>query len=479
MSDSFLQQINTDTTAVASPADVQLLADMLDYEIYRRYEDDKLSFFVPHETQKRFLDSSARVKAFIGGNRSGKTTAGAVDMILECIGGHPLQKQGIRRKPPLFWRVVCVDFSNGIEKIILPICKEWLPKRYLINGDWNKSWLERSRTLTLTNGSKIEFMSASQGRDKFQGTSRDGLWVDEEISRDIWQECRMRLIDAGGRAVLTMTPLNGMTWVYDDIYLRSSDPDIDVITAVTADNPHINPAEIELIASGLSDEEQRVRLHGEFVSLHGLVYKEYTDRPPHVIESFTIPDDWCVYVGIDPHLRTETGVLFVACDRDNNLYVFDELFRGGLISDIAGSINTILNGRDYVTAVIDPASRQPNPVSGVSIRDEFARHGVITKNARKDVGAGIFRVREYLRPDPVYNKPKLFVFSTCRRLRYEFAHYVWDDATRTGSSDRQSPCKSDDHLLDCLRYIIMEEPAYISPVKRLFMHRDSLSRSGY
>ncbi|RJP56829.1 MAG: hypothetical protein C4541_11485, partial [Candidatus Auribacter fodinae] len=87
MSDSFLQQINTDTTAVASPADVQLLADMLDYEIYRRYEDDKLSFFVPHETQKRFLDSSARVKAFIGGNRSGKTTAGAVDMILECIGG--------------------------------------------------------------------------------------------------------------------------------------------------------------------------------------------------------------------------------------------------------------------------------------------------------------------------------------------------------------------------------------------------------
>lgn len=457
-----------------------LLTDQIDAEIVRRYSDEKLSFFVPHKAQRGFIESPARLKAFIGGNRSGKTTAGAVDVILDCIGTHPLQLQGLRKRPPVFWRVVCVDFVNGIEKIILPKIKEWLPKHYLIDGQWKKSWLERSRTLTLTNGSQIEFMSASQEREKFQGTSRDGLWVDEEISRDIWQECRMRLIDAGGRAVLTLTPLNGMTWVYDEIFLRATDADISVTVASTTDNPHLNPTEIELIAAGLSDEERRVRLHGEFVALHGLVYKEYTDRPPHLIKPFTIPDDWTVYIGIDPHLRTETAALFVACNPDGELFVFDELFMGGLIGDIAQAITDTLGDRQYLSAIIDCASRQPNPVSGVSIRDEFARHGIITKNARKDVGAGIYRVREYLRIDPSCDKPKIFIFDTCRRLRYEFAHYVWDDSFRTiTSTAKQAPRKVNDHLLDCLRYVIMDDPIYVAPAKQAYMPRTKPNRCGY
>ncbi len=442
---------------------LSIFSSMMDAQIVENYRNDKLAFFVPHAKQSEFIEHPARTKAFIGGNRSGKTTAGAVDMILECIGCHPLQESGRRRKPPVFWRVVCVDFINGIEKIILPKIKQWIPKKYLIDGSWQSSWLERSHTLTLANGSQIEFMSAHQDREKFQGTSRDGLWIDEEIDKPIYHECLLRLLDRGGRSILTLTPVNGMTWIYDDIYLKKDDPDIHVSTASTYDNPHINPAEIELITRGLSDEERKIRINGEFVSLQGLVYKEFADRPPYVISPFEIPSDWTHYVGIDPHLRTPTATLFTACDRDNNLYVYDELYMDGLISDIAPVIIGKVGDKERFSALIDPASGQPNPVSGTSIRDEFARFGIPARNPRKDVFAGINRVREYLKCDPQYGKPRLFIFDTCRRLRYEFMHYIWQ--TDPQYSEKQQPRKRDDHLLDCLRYIIMDEPVYINPLR--------------
>ena len=367
---------------------LQVFTSCLNFEIIRKSKKERLSFFVPHEKQRQFIVSPARTKAFIGGNRSGKTTAGAIDVIMECTGTHPLQTSGIRPKPPVFWRVVCVDFINGIEKIILPKIKQWIPEKYLIDGKWDKSWLEKSRTLTLNNGSKIEFMSALQDREKFQGTSRDGLWIDEEIDKPIYQECQMRLLDRGGRTILTLTPVNGMTWVYDEIYLKKNDPAIDVITVSTYENPHIDPAEIKILADNMTEDEKRIRLNGEFISLQGLVYKDFTDGPPLVIPPFSIPDGWTNYIGIDPHLRTPTAVLFAACDREGDLYCYDEIFSDDLISGISEQINKKVPFEKKFSVVIDPSSGQPNPVSGVSIKDEFARFGIHARNAKKKRACG-------------------------------------------------------------------------------------------
>ena len=42
--------------------------------------------------------------------------------------------------------------------------------------------------------SKIGFKSCDQGREKFQGTSLDYGWFDEEPPYDIYTECRMRVV---------------------------------------------------------------------------------------------------------------------------------------------------------------------------------------------------------------------------------------------------------------------------------------------
>jgi hypothetical protein len=74
--------------------------------------------------------------------------------------------------------VVAVDFLNGVDKIILPLWKQWLPKKYLINGSWEDSYSRERHVLTLNNGSFDEFMSQDQDLDKFAGSSRHFVHFD-------------------------------------------------------------------------------------------------------------------------------------------------------------------------------------------------------------------------------------------------------------------------------------------------------------
>ena len=86
-----------------------------------------------------------------------------------------------------------------------------------------------------------------QGRDKFQGASLDFVWFDEEPPYDIYQECRMRVLDREGEIFGTMTPLKGLTWVYNQIYLNENqDDEVWCEFMEWADNPYLNPKEVKV-----------------------------------------------------------------------------------------------------------------------------------------------------------------------------------------------------------------------------------------
>lgn len=60
--------------------------------------------------------------------------------------------------------------------------------------------------------STLGFKSYDQGRQKWQGSVRDGIWLDEEPPLDIYTEAltRTNTID-DGMIYLTFTPLLGMS----------------------------------------------------------------------------------------------------------------------------------------------------------------------------------------------------------------------------------------------------------------------------
>ncbi|MCG3172672.1 MAG: hypothetical protein GMKNLPBB_00826 [Myxococcota bacterium] len=209
--------------------------------------------YQPHARQLEFHRGTERRRAFIAGNRSGKTTAGAVEALWSALGVHPFRECAT---PNHGW-VVTPSHNLGREVIERTIA------RFLPPGA--AEWRASERRWVFRNGSTIGLMSAEAGRELFQGVSREWIWFDEEPPEDIYRECLLRTLDTHGHVWLTLTPLKGFTWVHRD-FLAEPRPGSRVFRASTRDNPHVPAEAIEFTMAGLPGHELRSRLHGEFTS---------------------------------------------------------------------------------------------------------------------------------------------------------------------------------------------------------------------
>jgi len=183
------------------------------------------------------------------------------------------------------------------------IIRELLGQRYL------KKWYEADKIVELTNDSIIGFKSVEAGFQKFQGTAKNLIWFDEEPSYDVYKECLMRVVDKEGCLIGTMTPTQGMTWVYDEIYEpweNNLNQDVECFLASIYENPYIKAQERSFIEDKYFDEEREARLSGKFVAFAGLIYKDF-NRNTHVIPRFKIPQSWSKYRGIDPGINNPTA----------------------------------------------------------------------------------------------------------------------------------------------------------------------------
>ena len=61
--------------------------------------------------------------------------------------------------------------------------------------------------------STLGLKSYDQGRKKFQGTAKHGVWLDEEPPQDVYTECLLRLMTTHGLMMLSFTPLSGISEV--------------------------------------------------------------------------------------------------------------------------------------------------------------------------------------------------------------------------------------------------------------------------
>ena len=72
--------------------------------------------------------------------------------------------------------------------------------------------------------------------------------------------------------------------------------------------------------------------------------------------------------------------------------------------------------------------------------------------------------------DEILKAPELYIFDTCIRSIWEFEHYQWDDWRGKASerkSPRERPMDKDDHCIECVGRILVQEPEwYPMPVER-------------
>jgi len=425
--------------------------------------------YEPHDKQVIFHISPARGKLFIGGNRSGKTVGGAAEAVFRATGRHPYRAV---EPPPTYGRVVAVDFVEGVEKIVKPEIARWLPPSDLLGGSWESAYDSRLRELTLNNGSKIEFMSYDQDLEKFAGTSRHWCWFDEEPPQDIWVECLMRLIDTGGDWWITMTPVEGMTWTYDDIYERSNpshekyDPNLLVVEVESAMNPHLNEGELEILLAGLDDDEKKARLRGQYVQRGGLIYPNFNENI-HLIDPINpkrlAQDQWLHFAMMDHGIRAPTVWLWAAIDREGRMIVYDEYHKAGEIIKVHAANVHAYNARHGVVPsynVGDPSIRNKDPITGTSIQIEYVDHGIPIVLGNNDFPAGSNAVRSKFGGNGI--KQSLWITRNCPNLAWELKRYrfaLWANKKMDREKNpKEEPNKKDDHCCDALRYGVASRP---------------------
>ena len=423
-------------------------------EPLRRYNGDKV-----HLKQTEFHRAPQRNRWVFGGNRSGKTECGAVESVWLALGEHPYKPN----RPDVQGWVVSLTQQVQRDVAQSKILK-YLPPRRIEDvvmtsgrkGSPEYGIIDHILVRNAFGGiSKLGFKSCDQGREKFQGASLDFVWFDEEPPLDVYEECRMRVFDRSGYIFGTMTPLKGLTWVYDEIELNSrNDPEVWCTHMEWKDNPYLDPAEVENMSAVMSADEQQSRRYGRFFAGEGLVYPEF-DPARHVIDPFDVPPEWQCAVSIDPGLNNPTSCHFYAVDFDGAIYVVGEHYERGRGIDwhaekilaLADRLGWRRDTSGRLRALIDSAASQRTLASEKSVAELFYERGIaVNTRVNKDLYSGIQRVKSLFSRVPT----RIFIFRDCVNLIRELKGYWWGDGDR--------PRKVDDHALDELRYFVMTQP---------------------
>lgn len=418
----------------------------------------------PHAKQYKFHTSTKKVRLYIGGNRSGKTTGGAVEMCYWLMKKHPYRRLPLP-EGPIRARACAVDFTYGVDVIMIPEISRWLPPSALQNGSWEDSYDKEHRTLTLANKSFLEFRSYDQDLEKFAGTSRHIVWHDEEPPKHIYNENMARLVDTDGDSMLTMTPVEGMSWVYDDIYVPGIEGSerIDVIEIEMQENPHLSENAIKNFLDTLDEDERRARSRGEFVAIGGKVFKNFSETT-HVIDPFIPPVNWRWYVSFDHGLNNPTAVLWHGVSPDNEVVTFEEHYKAEMTVAEHAAVFHETNKRlgkkpDFIVG--DPAMHQRNAVTGTSIVQEYASHGIYIAEASNNVESGIERMTQYLRLR-ADGTPSWRITRNCASLIWEMKKLRWATfASRKmqyENNKQEKIHKKDDHACDSSRYFFTFMP---------------------
>lgn len=217
-----------------------------------------IAAYRPHAKQQEFHNSPAQERWFLGGNRSGKTMAGAAEAAWAALGLHG------RKAPSLGW-IVSVSYSQqqeAAEKALI----ELIPAAEILRPIHGaKGGLA---LLDLRNGSRIIFHSCEQGSSALQGAGLDWVWFDEEPDEPIWKETVARVGKNALRVWVTLTPLKGFSWTYQRLF-RDRPLNSEVFRVATSDNPHLPAGELARLEREYTGPMARARLYGEYVDLVG------------------------------------------------------------------------------------------------------------------------------------------------------------------------------------------------------------------
>lgn len=403
-----------------------------------------------------FFEAGARFRerAFIGGNRTGKTVLGAYEITCHLTGRYPVWWRGKHfNRPTKCW--AAGDTSKTVKEILQSCLlgdpgqtgTGMIPGEAIIKVTARTGVAEAVDTVYVRHisgrASVLTFKSYDQRREAFQGTAQDHIWLDEECPQDIYTECLMRTMTTAGSVALTFTPLMGLTDVVLS-FLPGGSPgagEVDaskfVATVGWDDVPHLSQEAKDELLRAIPPYQRDARSKGVPQLGSGAIYP--VPESGFVVPDFEIPPHWPRAYGLDVGWN-RTAAVWAALDRETDtVYLYSEHYRSE--AEPVVNAESVKSRGAWIPGVIDPASRGRSQADGVRLIDQYKDFGLNLEFANNAVEAGLMACWDRL------SAGKIKVFASMGNWLAEFRLYRRDDKGRV--------VKEHDHLMDATRYLIM------------------------
>lgn len=436
-------------------------------ELYPKH----LSFF---EAGKSYMERAA-----VAANRVGKTTLNAYETTLHLTGLYPEWWNGRRFEHPVEWwaasdtgettrDILQLEFLGKIDHMGTGM----IPKDCII-GDPSRrrgasDAVDTVRVKHVSGGeSSLSFKSYDQGREKFQGTKKHGISLDEEPNIRVYSECLTRLMatepgQQDGLMICTFTPLKGMSAVVLS-FLNEPNANRFVLTLGFDDAPHLSTESKAKLLASFPPHERDARSKGIPQLGSGAIYP--IPESEFVIPDIEIEPHWPRVYGMDVGWN-RTAAVWGAWNRESDIiYLYAEYYRGQAEPSIHAT--AIRGTKPWIPGVVDPASRGRSQHDGVQLLQMYKDLGLDLDTALNGVESGIYEVLQRL------STGRLKVFRSLTNWISEFRLYRRDDKGRV--------VKVSDHLCDATRYLLVSglARAKVKPVAKVATPYDVGISSGW
>lgn len=426
----------------------------IEEEYYKRFLD-----YVPNTKQEAFhiAGLTAQERWLGGGNRSGKTHGILREDARHLTGIYSENWKGYRFKEPIRCWIggkTASLISETLQKDLIGDAEQNL--RGILHPSWIKEKRRSGnsdmyRTIYVKHisggSSKITFKTYEEGREAFQAGKIHLAHLDEEPPFNIYQECKMRTMatdsKSRGMIMVSSTSLKGRS-EFVNYFRRDRHPeevkDSRWHSLIRWDDTlHLPAEEKKRLISGMSPHEIEARTNGIEWAGSGLVYP--VPESTIICDPFEIPEHWARVYGID-FAWNHPAFLFAAHDRDNNCWYFyaENSVPQRTPDGHASALQSF--GINWMPAVYDPAgkgSQQGDGVKPINLYKEAGFKNLHKANNSKEEGI--------LKTLQMMYAGQLKIFSTLSKTRAELSSYL--------RNEDGIPYKIDDHLMDCMRYIIM------------------------
>ena len=323
---------------------------------------------------------------------------------------------------------------------------------------------ETELKIILKNYSEI-VLKGADNPDSLRGVGIDFAIFDEVAFFDYWLKCwnviSPTLIDSKARVWFISTP-NGFNHFKDLADNKYNLAPFKYYHYTSYDNPFIEKEEIDNLKKTMLPDAFSQEILADFRKQAGLIYKEFKEERDFRYFDHNLNEYGDYYFGLDFAVRGYTACLPIWIPQSGKIHVLDAYkVEGKTAEQHSEAIKVMLKKHadfDKWIGFADPAGFAKNQQKGEliwSIADEYYESGFNLTPANNKVEAGINYVRQQ------FEKENIVINEWARPLVEELRQYVWKEqkeGAKENNEDPESVRKLNDHLVDCLRYVLYSKP---------------------